>query len=125
METTIMNYYNIIKNKIVTPTIPQQLYIILILNYIDGILTYIGIKYQYAIEMNPVTNLFIGNMWYMILLKLMLPTVLIMLALWRIKQTGVSNIRLSTIVVNIGLWLYVFITLNHVYVLIQLLISEM
>ncbi len=94
-----------------------KLVIITILNALDGILTYISLYYNYATEENPLVDLFIHDFGLMMLFKIFVPTAFIAIAIVAIYGKGIKKPVFVNSLVTVGLMVYVFILLNHFYVL--------
>lgn len=97
-----------------------KLRMIILLNAIDGILTYISLYYNYATEENPIADLFIHDFNLMILFKILIPTLLIVMAMVAIYNKGVKRPIFVNSLVTTGLIVYALILLNHFYVLSRL-----
>lgn len=100
-----------------TRSVIFKLVIITFLNAVDGILTYISLYYNYATEENPLVDLFIHDFGLMMLFKIFIPTALIFIAIVAIYGKGIKKPLFVNSVVTMGLMVYMFILLNHFYVL--------
>lgn len=94
--------------------------IIMILNFIDGILTYLGIYFGYAYEKNALIVDIMSNLYGVLFIKLLLPTLLLFMVYKIISQNQISTF--IKILIIAALVAYMFIFLNHIYVLIQFFI---
>lgn len=99
--------------------IQLKLMAIIGLNMLDGLLTYIGIEQGYSVEVNPITKIFIGDFTSMMLLKIVWPTLLIMLAFVTMERLDIKKPGFVKSCVNGAFGVYLFISLNHIYVLYQ------
>ena len=112
-------------------SIIRKLILVIILNAIDGVLTYISLYYQYAVELNPISDAFIHEFWGLIIYKITLPTLMIIVGIYGIKKSserreerGIpsneNSFKVANVSTNIGLVVYTLILLNHFIVLGQL-----
>ena len=111
-------YINLLKNHNV-----NNLIILLFLNLFDGIVTYIGLKLEFYREMNLLVNSiynYSSNLF--LLIKIIIPTVIIILLSLNIKDNNLSKItKLFIYIANI---VYVFICVYHIILLIELIQSK-
>lgn len=92
----------------------NRLYYLYILNVIDWICTIVLLKTGMFIEANPIANLFIGNYVWGFVIKCAVPlliTVFITAQLYVLPQ---KYLKITNIVVIIGIVIYVFINMSHV-----------
>lgn len=104
---------------IVKRGIKSKIPLIIVLNVLDGILTYLGITYGYASEINPITKLFIADINMVFMVKMLLPTLLFALIYTIIDDKKMYFPNFMNKIFTTALIVYVFITLNHVFVLTQ------
>jgi len=110
-------YINLLKNHNV-----NNLIILLFLNLFDGIVTYIGLKLEFYREMNLLVNSiynYSSNLF--LLIKIIIPTVIIILLSLNIKDNLSKITKLFIYIANI---VYVFICVYHIILLIELIQSK-
>jgi len=110
-------YINLLKNHNV-----NNLIILLFLNLFDGIVTYIGLELGFYIEMNLLVNSvynYSSNLF--LLIKIIIPTVIIILLSLNIKDNLSKITKLFIYIANI---VYVFICVYHIILLIELIQSK-
>jgi len=108
---------NLLKNHNV-----NNLIILLFLNLFDGIVTYIGLKLEFYREMNLLVNSiynYSSNLF--LLIKIIIPTVIIILLSLNIKDNLSKITKLFIYIANI---VYVFICVYHIILLIELIQSK-
>ena len=110
-------YINLLKNHNV-----NNLIILLFLNLFDGIVTYIGLEFGFYIEMNSLVNSvynYSSNLF--LLIKLIIPTIILTLLSLNIKHNLSKLTKLFIYIANI---VYVFISVYHIILLIELMQSK-
>lgn len=99
-----------------------KLALLILLNALDGILTYVGIAYGYAIELNPITKSFMHDFGLVLLIKILLPTVLIASAMYYLQKSIIHHVYFIRALINTAVIIYTFLLCNHFFVLYQLVI---
>lgn len=90
------------------------------LNIFDGILTFVGVKSGYCVEVNPIIRQFIDSASLVLLFKIAIPTILFWLV-FKMIDKGVLSFPKTLILMFRGtLGVYIFIAINHIFVLGQL-----
>ena len=116
MESTAVPQKNQGKIKSLT----NKVYILIILNALDSFFTYIGVKAGYAEELNPIVLPFVQNHFFMVGIKVVVITVLLSFVIYFIKNSTKYRMGLVSIMINFSFYVYVFIILNHLWVLWQM-----
>ena len=92
---------------------------LLILNMFDGIITYIGLKFKFYIEMNVMlSNVYNYNPNLFLLLKVIIPTITLFILFLKLK-IKISNI--TKLFIYIGNILYTLLCIYHIVLLTQLI----
>ena len=86
-----------------------SLKLLILLNLFDGIITYIGLKMDFYIELNKILgSLYSNNQFLFIIIKIIIPTITLII-LSRNLKTTISNITKSFILTGNGIYSALFI----------------
>ncbi|MGL5348089.1 MAG: DUF5658 family protein, partial [Peptostreptococcaceae bacterium] len=86
-----------------------SLKLLIFLNLFDGIMTYIGLKMGFYIELNKILrSLYINNQLLFITIKIIIPTIILIILSRSLKPT-ISNITKSFIIIGNGIYSVIFI----------------
>ncbi len=89
---------------------------LLVLNLIDGILTYIGLNLELYIEKNPLLDhLYSVNPDLFILMKILMPTIILIILMFLTYQKKLSKVTNG--VIAIGNFIYLTIFMYHIYLI--------
>ena len=92
---------------------------LLILNMFDGIITYIGLKLEFYMEMNVMlSNIYNYNPSLFLLVKVIIPTIVLYTLFLKLKYK-ISNI--TKLFIYIGNILYILLCIYHIVLLTQLI----
>ena len=108
------------KNQRKINSLTNKIYILIILNALDSFFTYIGVKAGYAEELNPIALPFVQNHFFMVGIKVVAITILLSFAIYFIKNSTKYRMGLVSIMIGFAFYVYVFVTLNHLWVLWQM-----
>jgi uncharacterized membrane protein len=100
-------------------SISKKLYALILLNALDGILTYISLYYGYAIELNPIAKGFVENLGLVLFIKISIPSILLWVAANAMMVLQLRRPLFVNRFVNFGVLVYTFILFNHLYILLR------
>ena len=92
---------------------------LILLNLFDGIITYIGLKFEFYIEMNAIlNNTYNYNSSLFLLIKIIIPTIVLGILFSKLK-CKISN--LTKIFIYTANIIYILLDLYHIFLLLQLI----
>ena len=92
---------------------------LILLNLFDGIITYIGLKLEFYMEMNVMlNNLYNYNSSLFLLVKVIIPTIVLGILFFKLKDK-ISN--LTKIFIYTANIVYILLDIYHISLLIQLI----
>jgi hypothetical protein len=100
-------------------SVASKLLFIVLLNVLDGILTYISITQGYAVELNPIVIQFVDSLTWVLIFKISIPSALILLSVLFLKKSKLTKPLLINAIVNFALFIYIFVLMNHIYINIR------
>jgi hypothetical protein len=100
-------------------SVASKLLFIVLLNALDGILTYISIIQGYAIELNPLVVQFVDNLTWILIFKIFIPSAMILSSVLFLKKSKLTKPLLINNIVNFALFIYSFVLMNHIYINIR------
>lgn len=103
--------------------IRMKLIALYMLNVLDALLTHIMMSTGHFYEMNVLLAEIVINTAAFLGLKIFVPGVLVFLLCIRISSATERQLRLGNIPVNISLFLYILVDLNHALWMIYLIIA--
>jgi hypothetical protein len=102
-------------------SVSSKLLFILLLNALDGILTYISVTQGYAIELNPIVITFVESIQWIMIVKISIPSLLILVGVFFLRKMKLSKPAFINFIVNFTLFIYLFVLLNHMYIFIRVI----
>lgn len=110
------------KNMYITKTKSYNCYgllFLIILNMIDGLITYIGLKSEFYIEMNPIlSNIYNYNPSLFLLVKIIIPTIVLTVLFLNLKSPISKITKIFIYISNI---VYLLLDIYHVVLLFKLI----
>jgi hypothetical protein len=101
------------KNTLVKKT-NKKLVLILILNITDGLLTYIGVSNNYAVEVNILMASVVTDFGRLLIYKLLLPSALILFVAFIINKYDYSKMTIARLFINLCFGLYICVLMLHI-----------
>ncbi|MDP4095098.1 MAG: DUF5658 family protein [Bacillota bacterium] len=101
-----------------------KIFCIIILNAIDGILTYIGVSSGYAVELNRIMIGVVSDFWKLVLVKILTPTVLLILIAYLMNKFSYKKMKLASAFINICFGAYIVVMFIHMVCLGMLFYSR-
>jgi len=104
-------------------TVFHQIAILLVLNVLDLMCSFWGLRAGVIVEANPIMNyIYQVNPWVFVLAKLIIPTTLLLLVNWLIKLVRPS-ILVKTLM-NMTLVVYGLIAVTHISIIVKYVLSS-
>jgi hypothetical protein len=94
-------------------SIKLKLLLLYLLNVTDIVFTLILLKTGYFKELNILLVNIVNNPTACVGLKVVLPAILLLYIFIRLKKASEQQLRISNLVINIGISIYVIINLSH------------
>lgn len=101
----------------------RDLKLLILLNALDGIISYIGVATKSIEEWNPFMRDIITNIYLLIVVKIMIPTLIITIIISLIRSGGYSLGIVIRKLIKLVLCLYSAVLLIHVCWIIKAIIS--
>lgn len=98
----------------------KKIWILIVLNALDSFFTYIGVMAGYAEELNPIVLPFVQNQFFMIGVKVVLVTAILIGVIYLLKNTSKYRLGFASALINFAFYTYIIVTLNHLWVLWQM-----
>ncbi len=105
--------------------INARIFLIILFNLIDGILTYIGVSKNYIVEMNLLMVNVVTDLNKLLLYKLLLPTLALTIIAFLLNKKGDKRMPFARKLVNTCFWIYVFVLATHFLWLVMLAIQKL
>ena len=95
-------------------TINRKIFLIILFNIIDGILTYVGVINNYTVETNKIMVNVVSHFERLMLFKLFLPTLVLLAIAFIMNKYKYTKMPVACFFVSICFWVYCFVLLTHV-----------
>lgn len=100
----------------------KELKFLILLNAWDGIISYIGVFSKNIEEWNPLMRDIISNIYSLVAVKLIMPTLLIIVIIFLIKSGVYYPSKTVKKLINTTLYLYITVSFLHVLWIIKAII---
>jgi len=101
--------------KKIRTNIQKRLYLLLLMNFVDGIATYVGVNYFGTTEMNKLMKNIVTDLEKLIIFKLLIPSLLLIFVITAFRiNNSIKHSKLSNIVVNVCFYIYTVTLFAHI-----------